>query len=448
MLMRITTATHGTVTGSTLFGISQQAGAGVLKHLNDEGIYGIAAMAQVLGGQRVGTSLMALNRQFAGGKMTAQTAAALADNGILQPGEYFTDHGQVVVNASATKRLGEMLQRDPRTFMDMLVSKMEAAGIKKLEDQMRELHRILGTNTEKRYVMDFLANRNQINAEVARMPLGAGVNGVLANMDSSLSANLSNLNVAFSNLMTTLGGPGVTPAVAVLKGITDAVNAINGSLQDPERLKMVTQVLGAIAGAVGGLLIVAAGIAIGTIGAIPLLVGAVVGALSALVVMNWEAIRSGFDMVNTGLENFRQAINGLAATAWEKITAMFDGIKNAITSFIDGISNILGKIGWMFGFGNNKMPGIDDHSSKHDPMKHPMMFETPDRQRGSFIPATFNPNTRQKNEQFAFSLNVDGQTLAQAMIDKICEMTTFPTQAATSDGSSRHFSGDHQYSDT
>jgi hypothetical protein len=87
MVMRINTATHGNVNGEALFGISQQAGAGVLKHMTDEGVYGVSAMAQVLGGHRTGTSLMALFNQFAGGKMTANTAQALVDNGILDKSE-------------------------------------------------------------------------------------------------------------------------------------------------------------------------------------------------------------------------------------------------------------------------------------------------------------------------------------------------------------------------
>ncbi|MDI3561286.1 hypothetical protein [Bradyrhizobium sp. Arg816] len=140
-----------------------------------------------------------------------------------------------------------------------------------------------------------------------------------------------------------------------------------------------------------------------------------------------------WETIHTGLASFNAGLNGLASTAWQGIVEMFDGIKNAISSFVSWLSTVAGKIGWMFGFGGEKVPGIEDHSPKRDPTKHPMMF----------VPGTSQP----KAQPISFSLNVDGMTLAQAVVDKLEQLYTYPTGAPSPDGVGRHFAGDHNFAD-
>ncbi|WGD55083.1 hypothetical protein QA641_15000 [Bradyrhizobium sp. CB1650] len=162
-----------------------------------------------------------------------------------------------------------------------------------------------------------------------------------------------------------------------------------------------------------------------------------------------------WDQIRTGLASFTSGVTGLAGVAWEKLSAMFDGIRNAISSFIDAIANIIGKAGWLFGFGNNKIQGMEECPLKHRSMFNPDEFNG-DRglhwQRDGTAmprPIMFNPGTGgHKPITVNTALNVDGQTLAQSIIDNIDLMTTHPTGGGSFDGVGRFSSPSMHWDDT
>ncbi|MEY9460576.1 hypothetical protein ABH973_000989 [Bradyrhizobium ottawaense] len=256
-------------------------------------------------------------------------------------------------------------------------------------------------------------------AERGRLMQGLGADSAFNLLqDKSVSGNLTALSNAWSNLLTAVAGPQSEKVVTVLQEITSVINSMRGMVTSE-----TAKAIGGIVGQLGSVIVEIDKFAVNAL----VKITGVNSLFSTLGAVPWEQIR-------TGLASFSAGVTGLAGIAWEKMSAMFDGIKNAISSFIDALDNILGKIGWMFGFGNNKVPGIEDHSPHRDPMKHPMMF----------MPGSGQSKAR----PLSIALNIDGRTLAQAVSDQLESLYGFPTVAPSPDGSGRYFAGDHNFSDT
>ena len=67
----------------------------------------------------------------------------------------------------------------------------------------------------------------------------------------------------------------------------------------------------------------------------------------------------------------------------------------------------------------------------------------------SYVPMRFESGRDSgRGGPITLALNIDGRTMAQATIDSIDGMTTFPSQAPTPDGTGRYFAGDHNSWDT
>jgi hypothetical protein len=267
-------------------------------------------------------------------------------------------------------------------------------------------------------------------------------------MNESVNANLTALTNAWHNFVVALAGPNSEHLISFLRSATGFINGMTAAVNklSPEQLQAIWTGVAAF----GAALIALGAISLVTLLGIPGLIAACVAGLIALASqVNW-------DHINAGLASVRTSINSFALVAWQSVVSVFDRIKNAIMSFISTLEDLGGKVAWMFGFGNNKVPGIEDHSLPHyrAPGDTPALpngsleqFKKDlDRANGSYVPMRFDPGERQQpKQQLALSLNIDGHTLAQAVSDQLDTLLGFSTSAPAPDGSGRWFSGDHNY---
>ena len=421
---RVTAATHGMVNAQSMLGMAQQGGV-ALRGLNDQGFYTMAIMAQAMGGHRAGTAYLSLWQQMAGGTMMKRTAEGLQEMGLLQPGEWSTEGGHVSISKDASKRLTNLIGKDPLELAANIQKQLAERGVTNPLEQMDAIMRLTGRQTTQRFTAEEVANFSQMMAERGRLMQGLGAEGSFGLItDKSVTANMQALSNAWSNLLTAVAGPNSDKVVTVLQALTATLNSMQAAVTS-ETTKAVESVIGTIAADIAKVdEFIMKGLG---------WISGITPVFRALGDLPWQKIADGAASVSA-------AIGNLAGVSWERIVAIFDGIRNAIASFIDRLGGILGR------FGNHGQPGVDIEGAP----KSPTRFEGgSDMQRGRFIPAQFNPGTKQLVPIVLHSsLNMDGEKLTQMIIDKIDDMTTSSTGAAAADGMSRYAGGDHHWDDT
>lgn len=228
IMARVGIATHGKVTPQEWLNYAKQAGpaAGTL---TGEGFYTTAAIIQAIGGFRAGTAAQALQRQFAGGVMTKSKADELKALGIFQEGDYTVERGgHVQFRTDAARGFVERLQHDPlAAIVDVLEPAMERKGFTRLEDQTREIYKIIGTGPAQREVFELLRGHAQIVQERERAKGALSPEAALgtANLNDPIQS-MAAFTKSFNDMLGALGGPLMQAAVPVLNTLTSAFNSI------------------------------------------------------------------------------------------------------------------------------------------------------------------------------------------------------------------------------
>jgi hypothetical protein len=268
--------THGMVTPSEILNLAKQGGP-ALGSLSREGFFTEVAIAQAMGGNRAGTAAAALQRQFAGGKMTGSVAEELMALGIAKPGDLTIGRGgHVFAKADAMKDFVDRLQRDPLSgFTDVLIPALERAGVDTAEKFGRMTYRIFGTGPAQREAYELYRGREQIRRERNFVMGGMGVDAAKTVQHSSdFGQATQNFTSAWETLMGAVGSPMAKAAIPAMNAFADAFKGLAETAAGHPKVSNVVgdTLLGASAGALlGG----AAGFFIGGVGAVP---GAMLGA--------------------------------------------------------------------------------------------------------------------------------------------------------------------------
>lgn len=408
MAARLEAATHGQVNPETLLGLAQQGGGVALRGLSQEGYEHMAIVAQMMGGQRAGTSLLSLRSQMSGA-MLKRSAEAMQNYGLLQDGEWSSEGGHVTMTDPAQKRMLNLVNKDPMAFVNEIVDKLEKKGITNKDDQMVALQQILGRQTTQRMVADMLLARQQIERETKGLEQGATVKQGLGMYGNNITANMQNLSTAWHNLIIAIGGPEGERFGRFLGQLAGIVNRVTAEVNklSPETIDLIFKATAGFAAglvAIGGVL---------TVATISLMVGAPV------------AIAAAVTGVVAGVATF-------VALNWQGVKDIFAGITSAISGFIDQIVAIYDKVkGFLF----------TDKSPKQDPTEH--------LQKNPFLfLQRFDPSSGGgRGGNITLSLNVDGRTLAQVVSEQQGLLTEFPSGAPAADGVGRWHAGDHNYND-
>jgi len=252
-------------------------------------------------GFRAGTAVAATGRMILGGIMAQRQGEALMDMGMIDPSKYHVRRGgQVKVDEGAIT--GTDIYKDEGVFA--WVQKVYEPHLKAyLAKQGKELdnanlaealYRDFPTETMRRMVASMIQNEGQVTRDIGLQAQQPGMDQQYQTMmDTNWKANMDAFNSAWSNLITVLADPAVSPAIGILQSITDGINYFTGVIKntDPETLKHFAEGLAALAAicVVGGALVVAGAAIAAFVGVFSLPVWAtligIAGGLAAIAYM-------------------------------------------------------------------------------------------------------------------------------------------------------------------
>lgn len=330
-MSKMSIASHGKVTPEEWLNYAKQAGPAA-GNLSVEGLYTTSAIIQAMGGHRAGTAAAAIQRQFAGGVMTASKAKELEAIGIFKPGDYEVGKGgHILVKNDAAKSFVDKLQKDPLdAVVKDLIPALESHGFTTNEAVTKELYRILGTAPAQREVYEIIRGHKQIEQERERakaaLPPSAAISSLNANDPIAVT---SAFTTSFKDLLGALGGPLMTAAVPGMVGLTKFFNTISATATSFPATTGVVSSIGAGA-AIGG----ATGFGVGWLGGpfgagAGALVGAGAGAgygvWNALPQSMREGAGTGFGLgLKTGVP-LASVMGGMVGGVWGGLGGLFGG---------------------------------------------------------------------------------------------------------------------------
>lgn len=223
----------GFIDANALFGYAKQAGGmgRITTNLDAAQDQIITALID-MGGQRTGTAMAALGRQFLGGKMTKPTADSLEELGILPKGGW-KKSGVGVSLLPGYEMKGADEIKDPQKGMGQWLVDVWGPAVKdkllrdgkeiNVANIMEESFKDFGQQTGQRLGLMFLMNKSQQDRDIA---IRHGVNPASAYSgigEKDLGANLDAVAKAWQGFAQVVGGPSTEAAIAGLHGLTGAM---------------------------------------------------------------------------------------------------------------------------------------------------------------------------------------------------------------------------------
>jgi hypothetical protein len=385
---KVALATHGQIGPQQWLGLARQGGPS-LRGLTDEGLISQAIVAQAMGAQRAGTASMSLMQQFAGGTMFTRNAAALQEHGLLQEGEWSKSGGRVVLTDAASKRLMDLIKRDPLEFVQNLMKDYAAKGITSPDDQIRAVFRDFGRQTTQREVADIMLNIQQMLSERQRI-VSALSGGGAFNVQNlhDITQAVHDVSAAFENLRLAIGGPQSDRIAAGINAIASAASGI-------------TEVTRAIAASGLGDIVALFAKALPGIGPLTTLINALgwVGTQSAALQSAAASIHSFFDAIESLIRRVGSLLPGWATTHGPTGPVPDTGL--------GGLPNP--------DLRRDTSPGLQDYFGG---------------KKMNFVP----PSRSQPIIHTTAELKLDGLTLARAVEDRIAQDHEFPDSADAANG--------------
>ena len=196
--------------------------------------------------------------------MTKSKADELKRLGIFQEGDYTVERGgHVQFRTDAAKGFVDRLQHDPLTAItDVLEPALEKHGLTSLEDQTREIYKIIGTGPAQRETYELLRGHKQIVAERERAKQALAPGAAMPFMqEHDPTQPMTGFTKAFNDMLGALGSPTLQASIPLINGLTGMFNGIAAWAAGHQK---AAGVAGGIAtGAAGG---AAIGLGIGWLG--------------------------------------------------------------------------------------------------------------------------------------------------------------------------------------
>ena len=338
-----------------------------------------------------GNALMSMYAKIVQEQMSKTAAAEFERMGLGQASN---------IKGSAQARLTGMPGRDlfmanPYEWVQqVLMPKLAEHGITSKEAVLEQLSKMFQVRTASDITakmalqgrfMEGAQSPFEKDINLQKQPMGLPAYEELAKHDYPML--LEQFTKQWHNFLEVLGSPLMAPEGTVIKGLAAVTSAMGAMAQAAKPLAEAVGVLGTLA---------SVGV---TIGKFLLDISGVTGVFEAFGKIPWASIQSGLDSVRTALEK--------------------------LLGWISGLAEQLGRIGKFFLSPSTGVPpGMKDGNI------HKESFQ--------FDPSRSQP----KATPIAFSLNVDGQTLTQAIINKMDQMTEHATGAPSYDGMQRFIPSD------
>jgi hypothetical protein len=277
-------ATHGKVTPAEWLAFAKQAGPAA-GSFTEEGFLTAVAVIQATSGNRAGTAMQAINRQFTGGKMNIDTAKELERLGIAKPGDFEFEHGKVITKTGSMRTAVDQLQNDPLSFMvNTIVPALNAKGLTSVKDVQAEGYRMFGTGPAQRLMFELFRGQEQIKQERARAQAALAPGAAFASaQEHDPVQGMAAFTKAFNDMLGAIGGPTLTAAIPGMNALTTLFNSVAAAASEHKQGAAIAGSIasGAAAGAAIGLGIGWLGGPVGAGGGA--LIGGALGGLSGMI---------------------------------------------------------------------------------------------------------------------------------------------------------------------
>jgi hypothetical protein len=274
-MTRAIIASHGLLTADDFRNVARQSGPAGMA-MSPEAFYGkLPTAMQVMGSQKAGTALMSLFQELATGVMPQRVGEQLLKLGLIDPKGYHVRRGgQVVIDPGSLKGESQFMNDPFKWINDTLKKAMQDKGIVDPKAQgnavgsligpiVDEVGRVIGRQTAQRLVTEALLNAPQYQRDFEQRQKAFGIDAANANNQAQDPTQaMKNFQAAWSNLMTALGAPLVSSAVAMLNGVSASIeNLALWASKHPTLVK----VMGGFAAALGGVAIAFGAFAVGAV---------------------------------------------------------------------------------------------------------------------------------------------------------------------------------------
>lgn len=282
----------------------------------------------------------------------------------------------------------------------VLMPALAAKGITAQNDIIEEVSKMFPVRTASQVISEMAlqgryheGEKSPFEKDIALQHGAMGLPGGDELAKNDYPTLLREFNAQFRTLLEALGSPLMQPGGPVMSAMAGLTNTLNSMAQfaavNPEAIRAI----GYTVAAIGAVFVLAGGIALASLAAVPLAISAIVVAIGAFITLEWDTFKTAIGSVRDALASFFSWLGGIA----EKIKGLFPGGEGA-----------------------------------------PQLKKDLDEANKLHVPLSFTPGPREtKPTPISLSLNVDGRTLAQTLSEELEELYEHATGSPNYNGRSQ-----------
>ena len=271
-----------------------------------------------MGAGPAGTALTSFMQQVTGATVSRAVAEKMTQAGMLGKKEWHTDHGKVIVDASAQKRLGNVMG-DPIAWIEGEgKEKIEAFAKQNGISTIAAVAQLFGRQTTQRLVAEALAAEPTFKRVREMFGDVPGFEDIYKRLQGEdLSTNIEGFEQAWKGLLEALGEPGIPLAIDALQSATGALHAFTSFAADHPTVIAALET--AATGLAAAFVVMGTAATVGAIAtfipggaaavAITGLVAGIAGISTALVGSNWTTLWDTFMAPIRAIRGFLESLS-------------------------------------------------------------------------------------------------------------------------------------------
>jgi hypothetical protein len=388
-----------------------------------------------------GNALMSAYRAVVSGKMGKNEALEFDKMGL---GKADVRDGEDIGKVTGMRGADLMMKNPYRWVQEELMPSLAANGITSKEDVTAEIGKLFGNRVASDVISKMatqgsymLGDKSQFEKDKGLNEQALGIAGFSELTKNDYPTLIKAFHQQFKSLLETLGSQVMQPDGIVIQGMRGLVGAMSSlnafAAAHPEAMKIIITAMAGLATAfivLGSAAVVAAAVLLVPGGAVVVAITTLAGVLGAIAIVEWEKIKNGFTWLSEG-------VSAIAKINVEAFVGVINGIKDALTSLVAWAQSTGEAIRHFF-----------DLSRFLAPLPKKSSYEGEGFGSRPIVPANFTSGKGGEKQAVSLSMNLDGTTLGQAVINIITDMHEFPQMAPSPDGREAWSDVDHNYAST
>ncbi|WP_267358423.1 MULTISPECIES: hypothetical protein [unclassified Methylobacterium] len=313
----------------------------------------LPTLIQTMGASTAGTASQSLFSTLVQGTVTKRALGRMDDLGLIgDPSKIIYDNkgDPKGFNPGAVQGT-ELLVSNPFKWAQTVLLPLLEKKYGSIDDPankqkaIEDLGGLFGNRNSAAAIAELALRGKTFNKDAALIEQARGLGGADQLQKEDPNSSAARLHGAWENLLTAIGGPGVSIAVAGMNSLATGITAITKVANEhPGAMKIVLEGVLGLAGAlaaitVGGALVGAAVLA--PTGAVVVAVTTLVGVLGSIAAFNWKSLLSALDAADKAFNDAALAL-GTEIKSWpgklaSAIAEMGTGLVTAIGDMLKSL---------------------------------------------------------------------------------------------------------------